>query len=75
MHGNVYEWCQDRFGDYRSGMVTDPTGPASGSARVLRGGSWYYTAEDCRSAYRIGYIPSSRDYYRGFRVSLSPSGQ
>ena len=75
MHGNVYEWCQDRFGDYRSGMVTDPTGPASGSSRVNRGGSWFNSAEFCRSAYRSGDSPSLRSSDYGFRVSLSPSGQ
>jgi formylglycine-generating enzyme required for sulfatase activity len=41
MHGNVWEWCQDRYGDYPSGSVTDPTGAASGSVRVSRGGSWF----------------------------------
>ena len=40
MHGNVWEWCQDWVGDYPSGSVTDPTGPSSGSYRVLRGGGW-----------------------------------
>ena len=75
MHGNVWEWCQDLYGDYPSGTVTDPTGAASGSFRVLRGGGWYSTAESCRSAYRYGYKPSGRYDGSGFRVSLSPSGK
>jgi formylglycine-generating enzyme required for sulfatase activity len=75
MHGNVIEWCQDWYGAYPSGAVTDPTGAASGSLRVFRGGSWFSTAGFCRSAYRYGGGPSSRNDYNGFRVSLSPSGK
>ena len=75
MHGNVYEWCQDRHGDYPSGSVTDPTGPAVGSDRVGRGGGWNSTAEYCRSAFRYGTFPSFRYDYFGFRVCLSPSGK
>ena len=76
MHGNVWEWCQDVYGDYSSGAVTDPTGPASGSGRVYRGGRWGSTAVICRSAYRFRYGPSFRYCGRGgFRVCLSPSGK
>ena len=76
MHGNVWEWCQDRYGDYPRGSVTDPGGATSGSRRVVRGGSWYGPAELCRSAYRYGRGPSDRNYgFCGFRVCLSPSGQ
>jgi formylglycine-generating enzyme required for sulfatase activity len=57
MHGNVWEWCQDWLGDYYAGPVTDPLGPRSGGNRVLRGGSWYDDAGDCRSAIRGWFTP------------------
>ncbi len=72
MHGNVWEWCQDWEGAYPSKSVTDPTGPSSGSARVLRGGSWYDTAAACRSAYRFNYWPGDRYYSLGFRLVRIP---
>ena len=71
MHGNVWEWCQDWHDEYPSGPVTDPTGPATGSDRVYRGGSWYGTAVHCRSANRHWYLPSDRSYCLGFRVVRS----
>ena len=52
MAGNVYEWVVDRFGDYPSGKQVNPTGPASGDYRVLRGGSWNLSSYDVRGAYR-----------------------
>ena len=75
MHGNVFEWCSDRGGNYPSGSVTDPAGPSSGSDRLYRGGGFVNDAEYCRSAYRYWYYPSSRNFGIGFRVALSPSGQ
>jgi formylglycine-generating enzyme required for sulfatase activity len=71
MHGNVYERCQDWHGDYWSGSVTDPTGAAVGSDRVLRGGCWLNYSDYCRSAYRFRNSPDYRIYDLGFRVLRS----
>lgn len=72
MHGNVYEWVQDWFGDYTSTSKTDPQGPGSGEYRVLRGGGWSNNAEDCRSAIRSGDRPVSRSEDYGLRLAFSP---
>jgi len=61
MAGNVYEWCQDWFGNYPLvGNITDPLGPLSGSHRVVRGGSWFSDAVYCRSASRYDCTPDVR---------------
>ena len=68
MLGNVWEWVGDWYGDYPGGTVTDPSGPGSGSYRVIRGGGWTLNARYCRSADRRGYSPGGRNNYLGFRL-------
>lgn len=72
MHGNLWEWCQDWYGPYPGGSVVDPQGPATGTYRVFRGGSWGCTADRCRSAIRDS-DPEGETGYVGFRVVLAPS--
>ena len=89
MIGNALEWCQDWFGNYPGGSVSDPSGPSKSGAmfitykmfgvdkkekgRVLRGGSWYNYARLCRSALRFWGTPDNRNNNNGFRVVLSAS--
>jgi formylglycine-generating enzyme required for sulfatase activity len=69
MHGNVWELCWDWYGAYPAGPLTDPTGPASGGARVMRGGSFVNTAMYGRSALRGNYYsPGSPQYHLGLRL-------
>ena len=69
MHGNVWEWVQDWYSKpYPSGTVTDPQGPASGSIRVYRGGSWITHARYCRVSYRDDQSPGGRVVHLGFRL-------
>jgi len=77
MHGNVWEWCQDYYGDYERAVAIDPGGATEkdGSYRVNRGGSWGDIARGCRSAFRSRCSPDYRGDYLGFRVSLVPTGK
>lgn len=68
MHGNVWEWVQDWYGDYTSGTAVDPTGPTSGAYRVYRGGGWLFGARDCRSAHRLIGAPGDRYVSLGLRL-------
>ena len=72
MHGNVYEWCLDWYGNYPMSAVTDPQGSPAGSVRVLRGGRWYSGARGCRSAHRDYYYPSYCSNRIGFRGVVCP---
>ncbi len=74
MHGNVWEWCLDSFDSYSAVPVTDPF-VTGGPLRVLRGGSWNYSSQFCRSAIRGADIPGGPPFVggiTGFRVVLAP---
>ena len=70
MSGNVYEWCEDWYGNYSSGSQTNPAGPSAGSHRVCRGGGWLYDAGSCRVSGRSCSNPANRHSYLGLRLCL-----
>ena len=67
--GNVYEWVSDWYAEYPSDALENPTGPESGSGKVLRGGSWNFNLVDLNVPLRYWYFPSIRSDYFGFRCS------
>ena len=69
MLGNVWEWTWDWNAAYGSGEQRDPTGPATGTKRVGRGGSWCYGAQYARAASRIAFTPDFQFDYLGFRLA------
>jgi len=73
MHGNVWEWCSDRWNSNYKGAPTDGSSWETGTSEylVLRGGSWMYDAANCRSAYRVWMAAEDRWWSTGFRVALA----
>ncbi|MBI4658134.1 MAG: formylglycine-generating enzyme family protein [Verrucomicrobia bacterium] len=70
IHGNVWEWCLDWFGNFPEGPVQDPSGPPAGKLKVFRGGGWNNEIKFARSANRFMMAPSNGIYFVGFRVAL-----
>ena len=68
MSGNAWEWCLDYWGNYSAKAQKDPTGPAQGGYKVIRGGSWYYVDDMAKLTSRDGPKPGKPNFNYGFRV-------
>ena len=69
MSGNVWEWCYDWYGGYPSTPQRGPVGPDAGSHRIIRGGAWLQSADDCRVTTRQYRRPEEKTVYIGFRLA------
>ena len=67
--GNVWEWCQDLYGEYSSNVIIDPTGSETGKARLIKGGCWIVEAKYCRPARRSRINPNHKSNTVGFRLA------
>ncbi len=72
MHGNAWEWTGDWYGPYPPGPATDPAGPAAGTKRVIRGGSFHFDANSARCGLRYTHAPQDKGFSLGFRVVAEP---
>jgi formylglycine-generating enzyme len=70
MHGNVWEWCGDFFGEYKGAAERDPIGPDYGNSRIYRGGAWNEVSVSCRAAYRINDEPGFKRHNVGVRLAV-----
>jgi formylglycine-generating enzyme required for sulfatase activity len=70
MHGNVWEWCSNWYGDYPNAPANNPQGPSEGQVKIYRGGSWGSDAEVSRSAYRNHLNPNNKSDFIGIRLVL-----
>jgi formylglycine-generating enzyme required for sulfatase activity len=70
MHGNIFQWCNDWYGEYSAGEKINPKGPEKGTNKIIRGGGWHDPAWKCRSAYRggVGLYPGTKGTGIGFRI-------
>jgi len=70
MSGNVWEWCNDWYGNYTTAAQNNPQGPVTGTTRVIRGGSWCHDARSCYVSYRTSADPDKKTNNIGFRLCL-----
>ena len=72
MLGNVWEWCEDFYRGYPTARMVSPTGPTTGTNRLVRGGSWYYKSSYCRGSQRNDDNSDDADSVLGFRAVRTP---